>query len=423
MSIARLLLISGGAASLGLGANALQPVCTPPDSPTPLATLVADDAPARPWLGVTVRDTPAALAAQLGVEREATVVIDEVAPGSPAAKVGLERYDLVIGARAGEGAWRPLAEALRAAAPGDRLALRVLRAGEERSLRVTLGERPTGDGGAPDAPARVEIEDGPARAFGIGPDNETARRQAESAMRQAQRAMAQAQRALEEQGLAGALEGLNGMELDFGEFDFESLDAELGFDHEALAREMQAFAERHAQEMAKLESMISARLAPAMAALEQRVEKMMAIIGAEAHKALDAPLAKRLRAALDEADIDATADQIERATRSFIENFGFNMQDGELSLSGDAERIERRLTKALEDAGLGGADLGSVAAWLDAWSSRISDEAASALERLEEEIESHSDSLQDLVPVAPKAPAAPQPETPSLAQPASGGKA
>lgn len=426
MTIARLLLICGGATTLGVGAQALQPLCSAPDSATPLAMLVADDAPARPWLGVTVRDTPAALAAQLGVEREATVVIDAVADGSPAAAAGLERYDLVLAARAGEGAWRSMADALRDAAPGDRLTIRILRAGEERTLRVTLGERPAGDGRAPAAPARVDIEDGPMRAFGIGADEESARRQAEQATRQAQRAMEQARRTLEEQGVGQAFDDFDfdfDFNFDFGDFDFESLDAEFDFDHEALARQMQAFAERQAQEMAKVQSMISERLEPAMAALEQRIEKMMAIIGAEAHSALDAPLAKRLRAALEEADIDASAEQIQQAARAFIEDFGFNLNDGELSLSGDAARIERRLAKALENAGISGADVASVAQWLDGWSARISEEAASALERIEAEIESHSEQLQNLAPKAPAAPEPPRPAPPSLAQPTSGGKA
>jgi hypothetical protein len=440
MTIARLLLICGGATTLGVGAQALQPLCSAPDSATPLAMLVAGDAPARPWLGVTVRDTPAALAAQLGVEREATVVIDAVADGSPARAAGLERYDLVLGARAGEGEWRSLADALREAAPGDRLTIRILRAGEERTLRVTLGERPAGDGETPQAPARVDLEDGPARAFGIGADEESARRQAEQAMRQAQRAMRQAMEqargAMADQDVAGALEDLQTEfnfefdfgnfdfgNLDFGAFDFESLDAEFDFDHEALARQMQAFAERQTLDMEKIQSMLSDRLEPAMAAVQQSIENMMAIIGAEAHSALDAPLAKRLRAALKEADIDASAEEIQQAARAFIEDFGFNLNDGELSLSGDAARIERRLAKALEDAGISGADLESVAQWLDNWSARVSEDAAAALERIEAEIESHSEQLRNLAPKAPAAPEPPQPAAPSLAQPTSGGKA
>jgi hypothetical protein len=420
MHIAKLILVCGGAMAAGVSANALRPAI----APAPLAMTVADDAP-RPWLGVNVRDTPAALAAQLGIDRASASLIESVVQGSPAAKAGLEQYDLVLGAGDGQ----TLAEALRNSAPGDRLTLHILRAGEKISITVKLGERPAGDGEAPAAPpVRVDLEDGDARAFGVGVDREAAQRAAEEAMRQAKQAMKQARRAIEQQDWAEDLDldfgDLNFPEIDFGEMEFGEFDFENAFDHEAFAKQMEALAQRHEQQMAQIEEMISQRLEPAMKALEVYLEKVMAVISRESNAALGGPLAQRLADALDDADIDATAEEIEGAVRRFIENIGMNINDGEMSISSGAERIERSLAKALEKAGVDvddlGDALGGVAAWLDDWSAQMSEDGAAALEKLEAEFEKHKKELEGLAPDAPEAPPAPEP---SLAQPTSGGKA
>lgn len=66
-------------------------------------------------------------------------VIESVEPGSPAAKAGLEGRDTIVafGSTALPGAV-PLADVIK---PGERLALRVRRAGRERTVSVLVGER------------------------------------------------------------------------------------------------------------------------------------------------------------------------------------------------------------------------------------------------------------------------------------------
>jgi S1-C subfamily serine protease len=84
------------------------------------------------WLGV-----------YLAADR-AEAVVTEVVPGSPAQQAGLQAGDIVL---AVDDAAVPGREALiariRQAAPGDRVQLRVRRAGEEILLAVRLGERPS----------------------------------------------------------------------------------------------------------------------------------------------------------------------------------------------------------------------------------------------------------------------------------------
>jgi len=411
MHIARLILVCGGATAAGVSANALRPILEPP----PLVMTVADETAPRPWLGVTVSDTPAALAAQLGIDREDATLIASVVEGSPAAKAGLERHDLVLGA----GDERiPLAEALRASAPGDRLTLHILRAGDERTVTVTLGERPAGDGAAPEAPrARVDLEDD--WSFGVGADEETARRAGKDAMRQARKAMEQARRAIEQQDWA---EGLDLGDLDLPEMEFG--DFENAFDHEAFAKQMEAFARKHEQQMAEMEAMINQRLEPAMKALEAYLDKLMAVISREANAALGGPLEDRLADALEDADIDAAAQQIEDAVRRFIDNAGLSVEDAEMQISASAERIERSLAKALEDAGVDVEDidgaLDDIAAWLEEWTAQMTEQGAEAMQKLEAEFEKYQKQLEDLAPETPEPPPAPEP---TLAEPASGGKA
>jgi S1-C subfamily serine protease len=69
------------------------------------------------------------------------VVIDEVAPGTPAAGAGLARGDVIVGLNStpvvsGE----QLRLAVHQCAPGEEITLRVVRGGEAREVKARLDE-------------------------------------------------------------------------------------------------------------------------------------------------------------------------------------------------------------------------------------------------------------------------------------------
>jgi len=92
-------------------------------------------------IGITM-DTPGeALATQLGVDRDKTVLITQVFDGMPAAKAGLKRFDLVV---AVDGKTPATGEAIRKALSqkkaGEILKLEVLRKGTRLSLEIAVEE-------------------------------------------------------------------------------------------------------------------------------------------------------------------------------------------------------------------------------------------------------------------------------------------
>jgi S1-C subfamily serine protease len=104
----------------------------------------------RAYLGIKGRTVDAQLRA-LGVATSAGVLVQDVMPGSPAARVGLqpdsggERPDGDVVLALGPhriGSAEDLQHALRAYRPGQTVPLQVLRAGARNTLQVTLGERP-----------------------------------------------------------------------------------------------------------------------------------------------------------------------------------------------------------------------------------------------------------------------------------------
>jgi S1-C subfamily serine protease len=105
--------------------------------------LARGEAPApRPRLGVVLTPPPLArrLRAAVGLPERAGALIRQVVPGGPAARSGLGTGDLLVAAagRAVTGP-RDLRSALAAAAPGESLALTVVRGVEEREVAVRLG--------------------------------------------------------------------------------------------------------------------------------------------------------------------------------------------------------------------------------------------------------------------------------------------
>jgi len=89
----------------------------------------------RPYLGVSTGD------AQTG----AGAVVADVIPNGPADRAGLREGDRIV-AIGGKQVTQStdVSELVTARSPGDRLAVRIDRGGDERTLTVTLGTRPDG---------------------------------------------------------------------------------------------------------------------------------------------------------------------------------------------------------------------------------------------------------------------------------------
>jgi hypothetical protein len=114
------------------------------------------------WLGIWCSPVPNALRLQLELPAKQGVLVEGVAPDSPAAKAGLARYDVLL--RAGE---KPLAEPpdlVKAveAAKGGKLKLELLRGGKPKTIEIAPEKRPEAPGrqvGEPPRPGDWETMD------------------------------------------------------------------------------------------------------------------------------------------------------------------------------------------------------------------------------------------------------------------------
>jgi serine protease Do len=102
----------------------------------------------RGWLGVAVQDVTPAMATALALPKAGGAIVSDVQEGSPAAKAGLLRGDVIV-----ELDGKPVADSrsLRMAtaetAPGAKVKLGVLRKKEKVEISATLGEMPTDEKG------------------------------------------------------------------------------------------------------------------------------------------------------------------------------------------------------------------------------------------------------------------------------------
>ena len=121
--------------------------------------LIATGSYAHPWLGVSARDVNIVIADAIGLEKPQGVLVVDVTEGSPADQVGLRGGDqnvtldgqvIPIGGDVITGIdglpMRRMADLVvymeRNTSPGDSVVFEIIRDGQERSLEVTLGERP-----------------------------------------------------------------------------------------------------------------------------------------------------------------------------------------------------------------------------------------------------------------------------------------
>jgi S1-C subfamily serine protease len=100
---------------------------------------------ARPYLGVGTQQVhlPEALRQRFNLEQESAVIVVAVQPSSPAASAGLLMGDIVF-SLGGTSITDPsdLASVLRPDQVGEGMTVSVLRGGEPRDIRITVGERP-----------------------------------------------------------------------------------------------------------------------------------------------------------------------------------------------------------------------------------------------------------------------------------------
>jgi serine protease Do len=102
----------------------------------------------RGWLGVRIQDLTPALAESFGLKDTRGALIADVEAGSPAAGAGLQRGDILLSfdGRAVAGA-QDLVRQVAAIPPGSQVTVDLLRSGQKKTLRITVGtlseEEPT----------------------------------------------------------------------------------------------------------------------------------------------------------------------------------------------------------------------------------------------------------------------------------------
>jgi S1-C subfamily serine protease len=120
----------------GLGEGRREPAPEPAPAPAPKADT------RRPYLGVLVEPLAAEEAKKAGLGEGEGLYVSEVREGSPAAKAGLRKGDILVRLRGnpvkGELSLRQLMSSSKA---GDKIEITVLREGKEIALQATLGAK------------------------------------------------------------------------------------------------------------------------------------------------------------------------------------------------------------------------------------------------------------------------------------------
>src|SRR5262245_31082779 len=97
----------------------------------------------RGYLGVRMQERARPLADALRIETTAGILVADVSPGSPAAKAGLKRGDVILSFN-GHAVQDPgqLRNTVAMTAPGTKATMQILRDNKKRELTVELGELP-----------------------------------------------------------------------------------------------------------------------------------------------------------------------------------------------------------------------------------------------------------------------------------------
>jgi membrane-associated protease RseP (regulator of RpoE activity) len=129
-------------------ATAQPPTKFDPLSGRPVVRMPTDliaDPPAEPseyWLGIECFPVPPVVRAQLNLPEKQGLLVERVAPNSPAAKAGIEQYDILL--RAGDQLLtepRELVQSVQAAQDG-KLAIELIRGGQHKTIEVKPAKRP-----------------------------------------------------------------------------------------------------------------------------------------------------------------------------------------------------------------------------------------------------------------------------------------
>jgi membrane-associated protease RseP (regulator of RpoE activity) len=97
------------------------------------------------WLGIVTEPVPEALRAQLNLPENQGLLVEQVAPESPAAAAAIQRHDILL--KANGKSLTHVGDLIAAvdAAKGKKLDLEVLRQGKPMKVAVTPAKRPEGD--------------------------------------------------------------------------------------------------------------------------------------------------------------------------------------------------------------------------------------------------------------------------------------
>jgi serine protease Do len=126
-----------------------------------MAQLIAKGRVVRGWLGIAIQDVSDELAASFGVREREGVLVADVMKGGPGEAAGLKAGDVIVGLDGGRIREVPeLQRRVANVAPGQNVAIVVVRDRTQQTLRVRVGEMPT------DEPIVAMPEGGP-EGFGL----------------------------------------------------------------------------------------------------------------------------------------------------------------------------------------------------------------------------------------------------------------
>ena len=107
-----------------------------------VAQLIDNGSVTRGWLGIQLQEVTTEIAAAMELKSPNGVLVNSVIDGEPAAKAGLRDGDIIVEI-GNEAVDTPneLSRRVASFAPGDKVRVKVLREGKEKTVNVTLGAR------------------------------------------------------------------------------------------------------------------------------------------------------------------------------------------------------------------------------------------------------------------------------------------
>ncbi|HEV2488905.1 MAG TPA: DegQ family serine endoprotease [Candidatus Acidoferrales bacterium] len=128
----------------------------------------------RGYLGVLPQPVTAEMAKQFGREEGGGALVAQVSPGTPAAKAGLQRGDIILQVNGQDVSDnQDLSSRIAAFAPGTSVQLKVFRNGQTLEVPVTLGQLPASELGGSSAPPSGPSEESSKALEGVEVENLT----------------------------------------------------------------------------------------------------------------------------------------------------------------------------------------------------------------------------------------------------------